>query len=403
MPKTTFVIEHKLFAAMLDEGGFATRTPRSTESTVNGIKLLRLSVGGTRVSVASISPDAASFAFQALTGIEGESNGACVNADEITKDVASLEKAHTLRVELDEHGKVGVPSGKVIITVYNEKQRPVQTWCYDAYDPGNVPALVMPKDFIASFNALEFKRCEEAICFAAGLASLNGVEDHILLRLANGAPQMVATDTKLMGIVTPADGTHKIGSIKQDFVLLHAGLLDKWVKMLGAKDELKILEDPNQEHVWLMANGFGVRLVMPSKDSRCKFPAGAIDRIAGMVTNVRVVLPDNLELLEAVAAAKARDSKYVELTVSAGKSEIEVGHARAAKPALVTCDPPALGLGSPMWLSTVGLLKSIEQIPEQRLVIGFNQGETRAMLRGENDSKLVYAFQKSKDISLAKA
>jgi hypothetical protein len=56
-----------------------------------------------------------------------------------------------------------------------------------------------------------------------------------------------------------------------------------------------------------------------------------------------------------------------------------------------------------MWLSTVGLLKSIEQIPEQRLVIGFNQGETRAMLRGENDSKLVYAFQKSKDISLAKA
>lgn len=397
---TSFTIAHKLFVGMLEKGAFATTSPRAIESAVNGVRLLRLSVGDNRLSMAAMSPDIATAVFEQVEGVSGDRGGVCINAAEIAKDLASLTKSHTLKIEWSGHGKVTLPAGKVVVTVYNEKQRPIQTWEYDAYDPANVPAMAPPKEFLVSFNALEFRRCIDAISFAAGI-TVTGLEDNIMLRVANNQVQMAATDTGQMGIVTPEDGTYKIGTAQCDFVLISAKMLDKWTKMLGPNDEVKILVEPDKGHAWALCHTFVARFTMPAPEIRSTFPAMAVERIANMTTGLTIVIPDKEDMMEAVAAALARDARYFEMNVAGNHVEVEITHYRSTKPALVACDSIVDGLKNPMRISSMGVAKALEKIQGEKVCFGFNPEETRTVLRGENP-RLKFVFQRAKQLDTIK-
>ena len=268
MSRTAFKIPHLLLSKMLAQGAFAAlKSERSVENAVNLVKLVRISVGSGWVETASIAPDIASNDRLALTETEGEGD-VCVSALDIIKDIDSLQKPHTVTVEWDGHGTRQTPAGKVTLSAVTDKGRKTLTWTYDAYDPTNVPALVgQPSQGpLLSLNLETLKDCVGSIGWAVKPACTEGVFDNVLLRTTENGIQFVATDGTQIGIVTPVLEAHKIGTKKQDFLLLNANLLKKALSHWNETVEISIVEDG--DHVWLTGEGFGLRFPSPSNEVR---------------------------------------------------------------------------------------------------------------------------------------
>ena len=397
MSETAFSIDHQAFLELLLRGALASRSPRSIESAIaEGIKLVRLVVQDGAIGVSSVAPDVLSLAYTKAQTTIGTAHAVCVNAEDLVRDIESIIKPHTVRVSWDIHGQGPTPSGKVSVVCTNAKGKAALQWEHDAYDPTHVMSARLPTKGLVVFAAEEIKRAIDAIGFAANAASSDGLLDSVLLRVVEGKAQLAATDRNQLAVIEPA--TVSVGQPEQEFVLLNAVLLSKIAGLFAPSAEVTVAEDADTEHIWIKGEGLAVRLTMPAAVVRASWPLFIVDKFSGVATPTTAVV-DRGDLVQAMKAAQARESRYCQLQVSDAATEIAASYHHSAKPVLISCDPVTGTLQSQISLSSLGLLKAANQIRGEKVQLGFDASEKRAILHDPTDPRTFYVFQRSEAVN----